>query len=115
MESKIYTFEEIQSITKPIFEKYNIKKAYLFGSYAREEAKSNSDVDIMIIKENSNIITLLNLADFEEELEKALNKKVDVIIEETYTQEIMSENKYGKLAKEIFYKQVQKDRRILYD
>ena len=35
---------------------------------------------------------------------KALNKKIDVIIEETYTQEIMSENKYGKLAKEIFFK-----------
>ncbi len=31
-----------------------------------------------------------------------------------YTQEIMNENKYGKLAKEIFYKEVQKDRRILF-
>lgn len=115
MENKIYTFEEIQLITKPIFEKYKIKKAYLFGSYAREEAKAESDIDIMIVKENSDIITLLNLVDFEEELEKALNKKIDVIIEETYTQEITSENKYGKLAKEIFYKQVINDRRVLYD
>jgi len=115
MNNKIYTFEELKEITKPIFEKYNIKKAYLFGSYARKEANASSDIDIMIVKENSNIITLLNLAELEEELEKVLNKKIDIIIEETYTQEILSENKYGKLAKEIFFKEIQKDRRILYD
>lgn len=115
MKNKIYTFEEIKSITKVIFEKYQIRKAYLFGSYARGEATSNSDIDIMIVKENSKIITLLNLSEFEVELEKALNKKIDVIIEETYTKEIMNENKYGKLAKEIFYKEIKKDRRLLYD
>ena len=115
MDSKIYTFEQIKSITKPIFEKYNIKKAYLFGSYAREEAKTDSDIDIMIVKENSKIITLLNLVEFEEELKQVLNKEVDVVIEETYTKELMNENKYGKLAKELFYEQVQKDRRVLYD
>ena len=115
MKNKIYTFEEIKLIVKPIFEKYKIEKAYLFGSYARKEATEKSDIDIMIVKENSNIITLLNLAEFEEELEKALNKKIDIIIEETYTKEIISENKYGKLAKELFYKQIINDRRILYD
>jgi len=25
-----------------------VKKAYLFGSYARNEAKSNSDIDILV-------------------------------------------------------------------
>lgn len=115
MENKIYTFEEIKSITKSIFEKYKIKKAYLFGSYARGEAKADSDIDIMIVKENSNISTLLNLAEFEIELQEALNKNVDVIIEETYLDNIIEENKYGKLAKELFYRQVKKDRRVLYD
>lgn len=114
MNNKIYTFDEIQKITKSIFEKYKIKKAYLFGSYARGEAKTNSDIDIMIIKEDSNIITLLNLIELEDDLEKSLNKKIDIIIEETYTKEIMNENKYGKLAKEIFYKEVQKEMRALY-
>ena len=114
MNTKIYTFDEIKSIAKPIIEKYKIKKAYLFGSYAREEAKSNSDVDIMIIKENSNINKLLDLAEFEEALQKALDKNVDVIIEETYLDNTVEDNKYGKLAKELFYKQVKKDRRVLY-
>lgn len=115
MNNKIYKFEEIKSIIEPILKKYNIKKAYLFGSYARQEAKASSDIDIMIVKEESNIVTLLNLAEFEEELEKALNKKIDIVIEETYTKELESENKYGKLAKEIFFNEVLKDRRVLYD
>jgi len=115
MENKVYTFEEIKEIAKVIFEKYKIKKAYLFGSYARNEAKEDSDIDIMIVKENSNITTLLNLAEFETELQNALHKNVDVIIEETYLDNAVEENKYGKLAKEIFFKQVKKDRRVLYD
>lgn len=57
----------------------------------------------------------MNLAEFEEELAKTLDKKIDVIMEETYTEEIMCENKYENLAGEIFYKEVKKDRRILYD
>lgn len=115
MENKIYTFEEIRVITESIFKKYKVKKAYIFGSYAREEAKIDSDIDIMILKKDSNIVTLLNLAEFEIELQEALNKNVDVIIEETYLDDSVEENKYGKLAKNIFYEQVKKDRRILYD
>lgn len=109
--SKIYTIEEIIEKTKELFEKYKIKKAYIFGSYARGEATRKSDIDIMIVRKGSDIISLLNLADFEVELEEALKKSVDVVIEETYTEQIKNENKYGKLAKELFYNEVKKDRR----
>ena len=115
MNNEVYSFDKIKEITKPIFEKYEIKNAYLFGSYARGEAKNNSDIDIMIVRENSKIQTLLDLSEFEAELEKALDKEVDVITEETYLEEIESENKYGKLAKKMFYEQVIKDRRKLID
>ena len=114
MEDTIYTFEEIKAITKPIFKRYKIKKAYLFGSYARGEATVDSDVDIMIVKENSSIVTLLNLAEFETELQDTLKKNVDVVIEETYLDNTVEENKYGKLAKDLFFEQIQKDRRIIY-
>ena len=115
MNMKVYKFEELKMIVEPIFVRYKIKKAYLFGSYARGEARSDSDIDIMIVKKESEIKTLLNLAEFEMKLQEALKKDVDVIIEETYLDDTAEENKYGKLAKELFYEQVKKDRRVLYD
>ena len=114
MEKKIYTVNELKKMLKPIFMKYKIKKVYIFGSYARGEARENSDVDIMIVKNKSKINTLLDLSEFQEELQKTLNKNVDVITEETYLDNTVEDNKYGKLAKDIFYNQVKKDRRVLY-
>lgn len=35
-------------MTIPIFEKYPINKAILFGSYAKGEATNNSDIDLYI-------------------------------------------------------------------
>ncbi len=51
MSEKVYTIEEIKKLIYEIFKKYGIEKAYIFGSYARGEAKQDSDVDIMIKKE----------------------------------------------------------------
>lgn len=45
---KIYTIEEIREKVKPIAEKYEIEKVWLFGSYARGEATEDSDVDLLI-------------------------------------------------------------------
>lgn len=48
MQNKIYTVEQIQMILEPIFSDYNIKKAILFGSYAKGFAKEQSDIDILL-------------------------------------------------------------------
>lgn len=69
----------------------------------------------MIVKDTSKIVTLIDLVEFENELKSVLGKKVDIVTEETYLDDGVAENKYGKLAKEIFYNQVLKDRRVLYD
>lgn len=115
MNNKIYTLKEIISICTPILKKYNIKKAYIFGSYARNEATENSDIDIMIKTTGSKIVTLLNLSELEIELEEKLGKVIDIIIEETYTEEINEKDIYGTLAKKIFYKEIMKDRSVVYD
>ena len=48
MKQQVYTVADIKERLLPIFTKYNIKKAVLFGSYAEGMAKDNSDIDIMV-------------------------------------------------------------------
>ena len=74
----ILSIKQIKERIKPVMEKHNIKNVYLFGSYARGEAKSTSDVDIYC--EKGDVDTLYKSVDFDEELEMALGKKVDVVI-----------------------------------
>ena len=50
---KIYTLEEIRAKAVPIAKKYGVKKLSLFGSYARGEADSNSDLDFLYADINS--------------------------------------------------------------
>ena len=44
----IYTREEIKRRLTPVFQRYGIKKAVLFGSYSKGTATDSSDVDIMV-------------------------------------------------------------------
>jgi len=60
-----------------IWEKHNIKKAYLFGSYARNEQTPTSDIDFLI--EHDSNFSLFNLINLQLDLEKELNIDVDLI------------------------------------
>lgn len=44
----IYTPLQIQTILQPVFSNYKVKKAILFGSYAKGTAQKYSDVDILV-------------------------------------------------------------------
>ena len=48
MTETIYSVSKIISLLTPVFEEYKIKKAVLFGSYAKGNASQNSDVDILV-------------------------------------------------------------------
>ncbi|WP_295093708.1 nucleotidyltransferase domain-containing protein [Ruminococcus sp.] len=48
MSKQTYTIEQISSILKPIFSEYKIRKAILFGSYAKGNAKDRSDIDLLV-------------------------------------------------------------------
>ena len=73
----VLTIKQIKQRIKPVMEKHHIDEVYLFGSYARGEATRNSDVDIYC--SSGDIKTLLDETSFVEELEKALEKKVDFV------------------------------------
>ena len=62
----------------PILRKNKIKKAGIFGSYAKGQQKKNSDVDILVEINNKNF-SLLDLVKLKMVLENALKKKVDLI------------------------------------
>ena len=75
--SSVLTIKQIKERIKPIMAKHKVEDVYLFGSYARGEANSDSDVDLYC--SSGDIRTLYDEVDFTDELEAALGKKVDVV------------------------------------
>ena len=74
-EHGILSVDKIKSLLLPILDSKNITKCYLFGSYARKEARENSDVDLLVDTD----ITGLDFFNLVEEMRVALNKKVDLL------------------------------------
>ena len=61
-------------------EKHGINNVRVFGSVAREEDTSNSDIDFLVDLDAD--ADLFKSFSFQLELEDTLHKKVDVIVEE---------------------------------
>ncbi len=79
----------IKSALKEVLGKHRISRIYLFGSYARGEATSESDVDILCDK--GDISTLIEQGNLEEELEERLGKKVDLVFTTSYMDDYFKE------------------------
>ena len=94
---RVVSIEEIKEICRPLFEKYKIKEAYLFGSYARGEAKPTSDIDIYYIEPDD--AGLYDDLDLFGELKEALNKEVDLIEEGA-----LHDEKFFNIIKQDFIK-----------
>lgn len=62
---------------KDLVKKYNIKNIGIFGSYVRSEEKKNSDIDILV--EFIRPIGFFKFLELEENLEKLLGRKVDLV------------------------------------
>lgn len=67
-------------LMKPVIiktlKKYHVKKAGIFGSYARGEQKKASDIDLLVQYPKNMGFDAVSLHN---ELEKVLNKKVDLV------------------------------------
>jgi predicted nucleotidyltransferase len=96
---KTIEFDEIVRVVKPLADKYKIQEVYLFGSYARNEATTDSDLDFLV--EGGEQFKLTMIFAFAEELRHALNKDVDVF-------EIHEVNQNSD-----FYKNIMKERRLV--
>ena len=86
--------ETIKNMLDPIFKSYNVKKAILFGSYAKGYATDRSDVDIYV----ESGLHGLKFFGLLEDVVTALGKDVDLIDERQIKKpsKIMDEiQKYG--------------------
>jgi len=69
--------EKYKQIIVPILMKNDIDKAGIFGSFARDEANEDSDIDIIVNFKDTK--SLFDLARLELELEKESGRKIEVI------------------------------------
>ena len=69
---------EIKSKIRRVLKRHGVVRAGIFGSYARGEQKKNSDIDILI-EVKGRKFSLFDLVGLEIELQKTLNKKVDLL------------------------------------
>jgi hypothetical protein len=66
-----------------------VKKAWLFGSYARDEHDIGSDIDILVQVPGKKPFTLFDLAEIKHQLESMIPLKVDVVMEGAVKPEIL--------------------------
>ena len=75
MSEKIYTIEEIKSILIKVLENMPVYSVILFGSYAKNCATKNSDLDFII--DTKDTLKGFKLYSLITKIEEAFNKNVD--------------------------------------
>jgi len=73
---KIYSRESLVAIISTLLKKYHAESAILFGSYARHEADTRSDIDLVVI--GGEAFDPTNIFSMAEDLHRATGKAVDV-------------------------------------
>ncbi len=86
---QIYTIEEIKNIANEIAKRHGVKRMYLFGSYARGDAKSGSDLDFRIDK--GKIRGLFALGGLYADLEDAFGLPIDLLTSESLDDKFIKE------------------------
>ena len=79
--------EEIRMITD-YFRSKPVLRAFLFGSFARDEAEENSDVDILVELDYSKHIGL-GFIKMKLDLEEKLHKKIDLVSSNAISKHIL--------------------------
>lgn len=77
----LMTFDELQRLRAAIGElcaKYGLTELLVFGSAARGDASSDSDVDLLYVR-GPGAVRGLDFFGFQEELETLLGSKVDLV------------------------------------
>lgn len=94
----ILTQENIKQIVQAYFKDKPVKEVYLFGSYARGDAKEDSDVDLIVeIDDTKKRLSLFDFIRLQLGIEDSLNKKVDLIESHLFFPSVKSQTENEKL------------------
>ena len=93
MSEKIYTINEIKAILSKVLVNMPVYNVILFGSYAKNEATKNSDLDLIL--DTKDTLIGFKLYSVITKIEEAFNKRVDAY-EKT---EIIKDSKIDKEIK----------------
>ena len=75
MDDIVYTVEDIKEKLYPVFLSYNVNSAVLFGSYAKNNAKVTSDIDICV----DSGLKGMAFYGLLEDITETLHKRIDLI------------------------------------
>ena len=76
----VLSIENIGYLIRPVIQRYKIEKVYLFGSYARGEATSQSDVNLLV--EGGEISGIDDYLIIKQELQDRIGRGVDIVMGE---------------------------------
>ena len=74
---------EMIKIIQDYFKTQPVLKAWLFGSFARGEETADSDVDILVVYDDTKPVGLMKIANMYVNLKKLLQREVDLVEEGT--------------------------------
>lgn len=74
------TVDEIAEKARPVFKKYGVTYAALYGSHARGEARPDSDIDLLVTYGRP---LGFEYAGMRRELKERFGREVDIITEES--------------------------------
>lgn len=103
----VYTLDEIARRIRPVAEKYRLKAVYIFGSYARGEAREDSDVDLLVDAAGSGLCGL-EYGGLYSDLEDALEKSIDMVTAHALEQPVQYKSDIS------FRETVKRERREIY-
>ena len=75
MSERVYSIEEIEKILKTILKNTPVESVILFGSYAKNNADKNSDIDLII--DTKQVLMGFKLYSLITKIEETFKKRVD--------------------------------------
>lgn len=102
MKKDVLTLEEIRSELQEICKDSSVRRIWIFGSYARNEADSESDLDLLVDLENALDI---------ERFDSIHNVKIDLMSLSLFNRKIQSDLRFNKS----FVERILNERVLVYE